>query len=66
MAAIRPVRGLLFDLDGTLVHTDGIHTIVWSKLLKELGFRDELSEALYKEKISGRTNDAILKGCRPL
>lgn len=52
------IRGLLFDLDGTLTHTDALHYQVWQSLLAEVGV--ELDSVTYRQHISGRRNEAIL------
>lgn len=52
------IRGLLFDLDGTLTHTDALHYQVWQSLLAEVGV--DLDSVTYRQQISGRRNEAIL------
>lgn len=57
------LKALLFDLDGTLAHTDPIHYEVWCDILREFGH--ELTPDLYKSRISGRLNEAIVSDWLP-
>ncbi|MBF2098221.1 MAG: HAD family phosphatase [Gloeomargaritaceae cyanobacterium C42_A2020_066] len=52
------IRGLLFDLDGTLTHTDALHYQVWQSLLADSGV--DLDPVTYRQQFSGRCNEAIL------
>lgn len=47
-------KALLFDLDGTLTHTDPIHLRAFQHLLAEYG--QVIDEQGYRENISGRSN----------
>lgn len=57
------LKALLFDLDGTLAHTDPIHYAVWCDILRE--FDQALTPELYNARISGRLNDAIIQDWLP-
>lgn len=57
------LRGLLFDLDGTLVDSDPLHYQVWRDLLASFGI--PLSEADFRARISGRLNPDILRDFLP-
>lgn len=54
---------LLFDLDGTLVHTDALHAQAWQEILAEQGI--ELDAEGYRTRISGRTNLEIVRSLLP-
>lgn len=56
-------RALLFDLDGTLAETDSLHLPTWAAVLKPHGI--EVDEALYRTRISGRSNATIAKDLVP-
>lgn len=57
------LQALLFDLDGTMAHTDPIHYGVWVDILREFGFT--LTPELYNARISGRLNEAIVADWLP-
>lgn len=54
---------LLFDLDGTLIHSDAIHLQVFADLLAPHGVT--VDEALFQQKMHGRTNRAIFSEVLP-
>lgn len=54
----RPSGGLLFDIDGTLAHTDAFHHIAFNRMLAPFGI--SVSEAEYLVKVMGRANSAIM------
>lgn len=54
------LRGVLFDLDGTLVDNMPYHIEAWIELGRELGI--ELSPERVQREFSGRLNDEILRG----
>lgn len=54
------IRGVLFDLDGTLVHNMPYHIAAWIELGRELGI--ELTPERIQREFSGRLNDEILRG----
>jgi len=35
------LKGILFDVDGTLTHSDDLHYVAFRKLLVELGFQGQ-------------------------
>lgn len=57
------IRGLLFDLDGTLAVTDPLHYKAWRATLLEHGV--ELDEAAYQARICGGQNATIVRGFLP-
>ena len=54
---------LLFDLDGTLVHTDPIHFRAWRDMLARFGVT--IDEAAYARRVSGRHNPEIVADLLP-
>ncbi len=52
------LRAIIFDLDGTLTDSDQVHFQVFQEIFAQKGLL--LDQALYREKISGRQNAAIL------
>lgn len=48
--AARPLQGVLFDLDGTLVDTEYLSPLAWSAVLSEVGM--DISVAALEEEIS--------------
>jgi HAD superfamily hydrolase (TIGR01509 family) len=59
--ASRP--SLLFDLDGTLVHTDPVHMKAFNAMLEPFG--RQVDEAFYKAHVMGRQNAAIMRDIFP-
>lgn len=57
------LRGLLFDLDGTLIDSDPVHYQVWRDLLAS--FDIALTEADFRARVSGRLNPEILRDFLP-
>ena len=55
------VRGVLFDIDGTLFDSDPCHLAVFQDLLQEEGFNDgkRIDEDFFRLKIAGRQNQQI-------
>ncbi len=51
------MKALLFDLDGTLTHTDPLHFKAIANLLGQHG--RNISENLFKQYVSGRSNSEI-------
>jgi HAD superfamily hydrolase (TIGR01509 family) len=66
-SASRPLSGILFDIDGTLVNTDPIHLAVFQELLlKEDGFKNTpIDEAFYSKNMEGRQNALIIADLFP-
>ena len=52
------IKAVLFDLDGTLTDSDKVHFQVFQKIFATHGI--QLDTALYKQKVSGRQNAAIM------
>ncbi len=52
------LKAVIFDLDGTLTDSDKVHFQVFQDLFAQRGIT--LDKALYKQKISGRQNAAIM------
>jgi len=52
------LKAVIFDLDGTLTDSDKVHFQVFQSLFAERGIA--LDKSLYKQKISGRQNAAIM------
>lgn len=57
------LKALLFDLDGTLTHTDAIHFQTWKQVLQPFGL--EIDQAFYAQHFSGRLNEAIVADLLP-
>ena len=57
------LKAVIFDLDGTLTNSDRVHFQVFKDLFAEYGV--ELDKKTYKEKVSGRQNEAILADFLP-
>eukprot|EP00775_Hariotina_reticulata_P003528 gene3528-3797_t len=55
------IRGVLFDIDGTLTNSDPLHFQAFQELLVEVGFQDgqPIDEEFYRQHISGRHNPEI-------
>ena len=60
-APTRPLRAVLFDIDGTLFNSDEVHLEVFAEMLAERGFNGgkPIDAAFFLERISGRSNPAI-------
>lgn len=62
------LAGILFDIDGTLIHSDPIHLKVFQELLlQEKGFNNNLpiDEAFFRKHIAGRQNALIMQDFFP-
>jgi beta-phosphoglucomutase len=57
------LKALIFDMDGTLVHSDPVHLEAFAKVLKPEGVT--VDEELYRTTIIGRTNEAIFASLLP-
>lgn len=54
---------LLFDLDGTLAHTDSVHFLSWQKVLQTHNLNIDLD--FFNQYISGKHNPEIVKTILP-
>ena len=57
------LKAVIFDLDGTLTDSDKVHFQVFQEIFAQHGI--DLDRALYRQKISGRQNAAILADFLP-
>ncbi|MBF2090807.1 MAG: HAD-IA family hydrolase [Synechococcales cyanobacterium K44_A2020_017] len=57
------LKALLFDLDGTLTHSDPVHFETWAELLKGYGLTINLD--FYKVHFNGRLNEHIIQDLLP-
>ena len=57
------LKALMFDMDGTLVHSDPVHLEAFAAVLKDEGVA--IDEEIYRSKIIGRTNEAIFASLLP-
>ena len=57
------LKALIFDMDGTLVHSDPVHLEAFAEVLKAEGVA--ITEEIYRSQIIGRTNEAIFASLLP-
>jgi HAD superfamily hydrolase (TIGR01509 family) len=57
------LKALIFDMDGTLVHSDPVHLEAFSEILRPEGVT--IDEEIYRSTIIGRTNEAIFASLLP-
>lgn len=57
------LKALIFDMDGTLVHSDPVHLRAFSEILRPEGVT--IDEDVYRSTIIGRTNEAIFASLLP-
>lgn len=57
------VKALFFDLDGTIADTHAIHLANWLEVLRPHGIDVDMD--LYKEKLSGRSNEEVINELLP-
>ena len=57
------LKALIFDMDGTLVHSDPVHLDAFAAVLKDEGVA--IDDEIYRSKIIGRTNEAIFASLLP-
>eukprot|EP00878_Enallax_costatus_P004882 GHUV01005136.1.p1 GENE.GHUV01005136.1~~GHUV01005136.1.p1 ORF type:complete len:298 (+),score=84.81 GHUV01005136.1:130-1023(+) len=58
---LESIKGVLFDIDGTLTNSDPLHFLAFQQMLIENNFKDgmPIDEAFYRQHISGRHNPEI-------
>ena len=59
----KSTRVCLFDLDGTLVHTDEIYYAVWETLLRDYGV--VLTPEIYQNTIAGNSDSTVVRQLIP-
>ncbi len=59
-----PRTALLFDLDGTMLHTDPIHYAIFVELMAARGLA--IDEAFYARHVHGRVNSEVFREFLPL
>jgi len=57
------LKALIFDMDGTLVHSDPVHLRAFAEILGPEGI--VIDEDIYRSSIIGRTNEAIFASLLP-
>jgi HAD superfamily hydrolase (TIGR01509 family) len=58
--------GLLFDMDGVLVHSMPLHTLAWERYLESLGIQvDDLERRMHGKRNSELVNDLIASNLPP-
>jgi HAD superfamily hydrolase (TIGR01509 family) len=57
------LKALIFDMDGTLVHSDPVHLKAFAEILDPQGI--VIDEHLYRTSIIGHTNEAIFASLLP-
>jgi beta-phosphoglucomutase len=57
------LKALIFDMDGTLVHSDPVHLQAFAEILGPEGIM--IDEEMYRSSIIGRTNEAIFASLLP-
>ncbi len=63
MSIAKPLKALLFDLDGTLANTDPLHFLAWQDILTE--HKVSIDEPFYQRQMSGRLNPDIVADLLP-
>ncbi|NIX78131.1 HAD family hydrolase [Microvirga terricola] len=58
-----PLKALIFDMDGTLVHSDPVHLRAFAEILGPEGI--EITDELYRSSIIGHTNESIFAKLLP-
>jgi beta-phosphoglucomutase len=57
------LKALIFDMDGTLVHSDPVHLQAFAEILGPQGV--EIDDELYRSSIIGHTNESIFASLLP-
>lgn len=57
------LKALIFDMDGTLVHSDPVHLRAFAEILGPEGI--EIDDDLYRKAIIGHTNESIFAALLP-
>jgi HAD superfamily hydrolase (TIGR01509 family) len=57
------LKAIIFDLDGTLTHTDPLHFSIWQSYLRDYGL--EIDPPFYQQHISGKHNPDFLRQWLP-
>ncbi|MBF9235040.1 HAD family hydrolase [Microvirga alba] len=57
------LKALIFDMDGTLVHSDPVHLRAFAEILGPEGI--EITDELYRSSIIGHTNESIFASLLP-
>jgi len=57
------LKALIFDMDGTLVHSDPVHLRAFAEVLRPEGVA--IDEHVYRSTIIGRTNESIFASLLP-
>jgi HAD superfamily hydrolase (TIGR01509 family) len=57
------LKALIFDMDGTLVHSDPVHLRAFAEVLSPEGVK--IDEHIYRSTIIGRTNESIFASLLP-
>jgi HAD superfamily hydrolase (TIGR01509 family) len=63
LAQISELAAILYDLDGTIAHTDPVHFQAWAEALQP--FDIAIDEPFYKQRITGKLNPAIVADLLP-
>ena len=57
------LNALIFDMDGTLVHSDPVHLRAFAEVLGPEGV--EITDEVYRDAIIGHTNESIFEQLLP-
>lgn len=63
LAQISDLAAILYDLDGTIAHTDPVHFQAWAEALHR--FDIAIDETFYKQRMTGKLNPAIVADLLP-
>ncbi len=59
--AERPIRGVLFDMDGLLVDTEKLHNRFWREAMKQMGYDMTQEQALFMRGRGGTSGEEQLR-----